>query len=211
MASQLPGVLPGADLSLFDTTSTTQSYRVYKTTVELRDYVVPEPSTWALGAVGMLGVAALTRRNRRSRAAVYSSGIDRWCPLMRHHRPLDFPVTRAGIRVSPVTVTHQVDSPPPGIDPRSPSTPASNGVALGGGLFLRGNLSGRKLGRTRERDVCNQDFRRVRQRAACPGWGRRFERLIGTVVLSADPVWSQPDGCQALSSDLPDAGSGADW
>lgn len=70
VANQLPGVLPGADLSLFDTTSTTQSYRVYKTTVELRDYVVPEPSTWALGAVGMLGVAALTRRSRRSRAAV---------------------------------------------------------------------------------------------------------------------------------------------
>lgn len=70
VASQLPGMLPGADLSLFDTSSTTQSYRVYKTTVDLRDYAIPEPSTWALGAMGLAGIAMMTRRGRRSHAAV---------------------------------------------------------------------------------------------------------------------------------------------
>jgi len=67
LANQLAAALPGADLSGFDTSSSTQSYRMYKTTVALQSYAVPEPSTWALGAVGMVGVAAMTRR--RSRAA----------------------------------------------------------------------------------------------------------------------------------------------
>ena len=69
LANQLAAALPGADLSGFETSSSTQSYRMYKTTVALQSYVVPEPSTWAMGAVGMAGVAAMTRRNRRSRAA----------------------------------------------------------------------------------------------------------------------------------------------
>jgi hypothetical protein len=70
LANQLAAALPGADLSGFETSSSTQSYRMYKTTVALQSYVVPEPSTWAMGAVGMAGVAAMTRRNRRSRAAM---------------------------------------------------------------------------------------------------------------------------------------------
>jgi len=66
VASQLATALPGADLSGFDTSSPTQSYRVYKTTVPLQDYLVPEPSTWVLGVLGAVGLMGATRRHRRS-------------------------------------------------------------------------------------------------------------------------------------------------
>lgn len=66
VANQLAAALPGADLSSFETSSPTQSYRVYKTTVPLQDYLVPEPSTWVLGVLGVVGLMARTRPNRRS-------------------------------------------------------------------------------------------------------------------------------------------------
>ena len=65
-ANQLPGALPGVDLSGFDTTSSTDQYRIYRTTAPLAAFAVPEPSTWALGALGFAGVLAHTWRTRRN-------------------------------------------------------------------------------------------------------------------------------------------------
>ena len=59
-----------ADLSSFETTSATDRYRVYRTTVPLAEFVIPEPSTWALGALGFAGVLTQTWRTRRNRARV---------------------------------------------------------------------------------------------------------------------------------------------
>ncbi|HBH54224.1 MAG TPA: hypothetical protein DDY91_20255 [Planctomycetaceae bacterium] len=67
VANQLPVVLPGADLSGFETSSATDQYRVYRTTAPLADFAVPEPSTWALAAVGLAGLVAQSRRTRRHR------------------------------------------------------------------------------------------------------------------------------------------------
>jgi hypothetical protein len=68
LANALAAALPGADLSGFDTSSATDRYRVYRTTVPLADFLVPEPSTWALGAVGFAGMLTQTWRTRRRRA-----------------------------------------------------------------------------------------------------------------------------------------------
>lgn len=67
-ANQLSLALPGADLSSFETTSATDRYRVYRTTVPLAEFVIPEPSTWALGALGFAGVLTQSWRTRRKRA-----------------------------------------------------------------------------------------------------------------------------------------------
>jgi hypothetical protein len=67
LSNQLPLILPGADLSRFDTTSGTDQFRVYRTTVPLAAFAVPEPSTWALGALGFVGVLTQTWRTRRNR------------------------------------------------------------------------------------------------------------------------------------------------
>jgi hypothetical protein len=67
LANALAAELPGADLSRFDTTSGTDQFRVYRTTVPLAAFAVPEPSTWALGALGFVGVLTQTWRTRRNR------------------------------------------------------------------------------------------------------------------------------------------------